>query len=738
MESFMFRWFGNLKIKTKLLIIIITVFLLSFVAQSVSNQPMIRGTIREMYQENIFNVINNIKTIAKASVTTSIRNYLQASAEKGKQFVEHYYKKYQAGFITEEEAFQEIKSLFKEPSFYKIGKNGYMSIVSIGGELLIHPESEGVNIKDYDFMKKVKKMKNGYLEYEWKNENEDSIREKAGWVSYFKPWDLLVWASAYKDEFVGLVDIKSIRDDILNVKLGDTGYPYIVDTDGNVIIHPTLEGQNVYNIKDEKGKYIIKEVINDRNGDIRYYWKNSGEDKARWKKAYFQFMDSIDWVIIGSIYEDEIYRPIDKITNITILVMVIIFVVISVITFFFVRYVSKPIDLLIRGFKKAEKGELEEIPDINRKDEIGRLVYEFNGLIIRLKDSFEKIKNQNNQIKEYNENLQTMVNEKTKQLTERNSELIDLNAQLIVIDAKNERLQSLIRQFTPKATWSHVLDTLETESLEDSMEEIEVTMLFADIKNFTKFAEKFPPKTVLQSLNEIFDMVTKIVYDNKGDIDKFIGDAFFAVFEDPFDCVKATWEISKKLDEINDKNMMSGKTPLYFRYGINTGVVVRGNIGGEIRKDNTLIGDAVNAAQRLEHESIPGQILIARSTYEHIKSKIEVSNEIELSVKGKKNPIRAFYIEKLRNSLEQEIEIKEEKHTEEIGEENKLSEKDSSDGTNMTQNKKNGTKKTDDVKDNESNSEQTSKYQNKIEQTEQKHRKNYPYRKFIHSLGDNH
>lgn len=708
----MIRWFGNLKIKAKLLLIIITVFLLSFVGQTISQQPMIRSTILKMYQENIFNVISNIKTIAKTSVTTSIRNHLQASSEKGKQFVEHYYKKYQNGIITKEEALKEITSLFKDPSFYRIGKTGYMSIVSIDGELLIHPESQGLNIKNYDFMKKAVKMKNGYLEYEWKNENESKTREKSGWISYFEPWGVLIWASAYKDEFTDMINIDTIRDDILSVNLGKTGYPYIIDTKGNVIIHPNLEGQNVYDIQDETGTYIIKDVLKDLNGEIRYLWKNPGEKKARWKKAYFQFMDSIDWVIIGSIYEDEIYAPLEDFTRVTLLIMVIILLMISGLTFFVVNFVSKPIDLLIKGFKKAEKGDLEEIPDIHRKDEIGRLIYEFNGLIIRLKDSFDKIENQNKQIKEYNENLQAMVDEKTKQLTERNGELIDLNAQLIVIDAKNERLQSLIRQFTPKATWTHVLDNLETESLEDSMEEIEVTMLFADIKNFTKFAERFPPKIVLQSLNEIFDMVTKIIYDNDGDIDKFIGDAFFAVFEDPLNCVKATWEISKKLDEINDKNMMSGKTPLYFRYGINTGVVVRGNIGGEIRKDNTLIGDAVNAAQRLEHESIPGQILIAKSTYETIKNKIEVSEEIELSVKGKKNPIRAFYIE----SLQKNDEI-----NEETGQNDTLEE----------QIKGNGTSSNENIDTDEDSGNQDNK-----EQTGSKHKKNYPYRKFIHQSND--
>lgn len=215
----------------------------------------------------------------------------------------------------------------------------------------------------------------------------------------------------------------------------------------------------------------------------------------------------------------------------------------------------------------------------------------------------------------------------------------------------NRRLKKLFTQYTPRATWEHILEVLRDEDDEDEENEckqVYVSMLYGDIQNFTTFAERHTPEEVLESLNEIFEMVTDTIYNNGGDVDNFIGDAFFAVFADPFDCVRCAWEISQKLDKINDERMMSSKTPHFIRFGINTGKVVRGDIGSDVRRNNTLVGDAVNLAQRLEAESIPGQILISNSTYELIKDKVEVSDKHEIKVKGKKEPIIAYFVENVK------------------------------------------------------------------------------------------
>lgn len=260
-------------------------------------------------------------------------------------------------------------------------------------------------------------------------------------------------------------------------------------------------------------------------------------------------------------------------------------------------------------------------------------------------------------LKKTNEELKKEIEERRKaekrlhlaneELIEMAKELNEWNKKLTSINFKNDELQKHFRQYTPRATWSHILKTYEQHSLRDTLSEIDVTMLFGDISKFTKFAEKFPAIEVLESINEIFQIVTSSVYKNDGDIDKFIGDAFFAVFDDPLKALKSAWEISKKIDLLNDDRMMSGKTPLYLRFGVNTGKVVRGDIGGSYRRDNTLIGDAVNLAQRLESSSFPGQILISKATYLLVKDKVKVSEEREINIKGRVKPTKAYFLENI-------------------------------------------------------------------------------------------
>ncbi len=181
----------------------------------------------------------------------------------------------------------------------------------------------------------------------------------------------------------------------------------------------------------------------------------------------------------------------------------------------------------------------------------------------------------------------------------------------------------------------------------NNLDKVSITMLFADIMNYTKFSEKYSPEEVIKQLNEIFEYSSGIIYKNNGDIDKFIGDAFLAVFPTPADALKAAWEISKGTDDINDEYIMSERPPLFFRFGINTGEVVRGDIGGKTRRSNTIIGDAVNLTQRLESESMPGQIIISNATYEKVKHQVNVSKEIKLDVKGREQPVKAYYVEKV-------------------------------------------------------------------------------------------
>jgi len=253
------------------------------------------------------------------------------------------------------------------------------------------------------------------------------------------------------------------------------------------------------------------------------------------------------------------------------------------------------------------------------------------------------------QLEEQNQQMAIDVKLKNLELEDINHQLEEQNDVLNELNRKNELLQAIIRLYTPRSTWTRAHISIEKGDIEIPQEEIELTMVFGDIQNFTKFSERHTPTETINSLNELFELITDYVYYFDGDIDKFMGDAFFAIFIDPRNAILAASKINMALDGLNDERMMSGKVPLFVRIGVNTGVVTRGNVGGRERKDNTLIGDAVNIAQRLEGMSIPGQILISEITYQYVEDMVIASEPVELKLKGKKQAIVGYYIEGLKD-----------------------------------------------------------------------------------------
>lgn len=201
----------------------------------------------------------------------------------------------------------------------------------------------------------------------------------------------------------------------------------------------------------------------------------------------------------------------------------------------------------------------------------------------------------------------------------------------------------LLRKFIPMTVWEKTEDLAENQDFEIPEEEQELAIIFADLESFTTKAELMQPAEVIQMLNCVFEIATKEVYKNCGDIDKFIGDAFLAVFKCPDKAVISAITIQEELSKYNEERISKGMFPTYFRMGLHYGKVIRGSVGGSERYDNTLIGDPINTAQRLESMSRAGGILCSKDIVAQIKS----LNSLEFpyrnfSLKGKGKEIAAF------------------------------------------------------------------------------------------------
>jgi adenylate cyclase len=176
-----------------------------------------------------------------------------------------------------------------------------------------------------------------------------------------------------------------------------------------------------------------------------------------------------------------------------------------------------------------------------------------------------------------------------------------------------------------------------------------VTILFSDVRGFTRMSEKMEPQAVVELLNEYFTEMTDIIFENGGTLDKFLGDGIMAVYGAPVPqadhalrAAKTAMEMQRSLALLNQNFESRGQRALQIGVGVNTGVVTSGNIGSQKRVEYTVIGDAVNLASRLCSNAAPGQILVSESTYQELSGKIPARRLEPIRVKGKEAPVELY------------------------------------------------------------------------------------------------
>ena len=237
------------------------------------------------------------------------------------------------------------------------------------------------------------------------------------------------------------------------------------------------------------------------------------------------------------------------------------------------------------------------------------------------------------------------LSQQRRQLQQQNNLLEKRNQEALILNTRAVMLQEVIKQYTPRSTWEKAdLAALEG-MIEIPDEEVVLTLLFLDIKSFTSFAESRTAAEVIEALNEFFEPVTAIIDRRGGDIDKFIGDSVFAIFPASLSALRAAWEIQESMTRVNQKRQSRGAAELQVRIGLNRGPVVRGNVGGRTRKENTLIGDSVNVASRIEKACAPGRVLISESVLLDVGNGVRVGKRLLMKAKGKAERLPVYFLE---------------------------------------------------------------------------------------------
>lgn len=236
------------------------------------------------------------------------------------------------------------------------------------------------------------------------------------------------------------------------------------------------------------------------------------------------------------------------------------------------------------------------------------------------------------------------INFTTRPLVDSNEEAIG-----VIIGLENITEELRIRNTFKRYVSESIVDQIIDDNLELGMggKLKNVTVLFADIRGFTSLSEKMEPDKVVHLLNKYFTVMIDIVFKFNGTLDKIIGDELMVVFGAPIEienasdlAIQTAMEMQRQLIEFNKIN----DCPIEIGIGINSGNVISGNIGSEVRSDYTVIGDNVNLAARLCSFARPREIIISNKTFKEIKTNFNLEELPPFSVKGKEKLINGWKV----------------------------------------------------------------------------------------------
>jgi adenylate cyclase len=209
---------------------------------------------------------------------------------------------------------------------------------------------------------------------------------------------------------------------------------------------------------------------------------------------------------------------------------------------------------------------------------------------------------------------------------------------------------------------AEVRDMIVNAALEDpdliqpGGQQMEISVLFADIRGFTTISEQLPPSEVVEVLNQYLDSMEEEVFKQGGTLDKYTGDGMMVIFGAPLEqpdhaerAVQAALGMQQAAAEVSRQR--GGTLKLVYGIGIATGPAVVGHIGSKRRLDYTAIGDTVNLAARLEGKAPPGTILVNQTAFEAIQD-IAVVDALEpMMVKGKAKPVVVYKVLRLQKGI---------------------------------------------------------------------------------------
>jgi diguanylate cyclase (GGDEF)-like protein len=303
-----------------LLLVGIAAISLTFSIQSFQS---VEKTIRTSSFQAFNNSIEASYDIVDTALNESIKRYLRGIVVSSAKFITQIQKS------TSLTSVQKTALIQDYINSNKIGDTGYSYILNSKGKLEYHPIFQGRNVSEYRHIQEQIDNDDHFVEYLWMNPNEEKPRKKLAYSIYVEELDFIVSASAYKDELLHFINKTILKDKLNKYQYGDTGYVYVINLTGELILHPSYEGENIRSLIGESADGLLHKIqqsanryslqMNIVNGmsettahaaNIEDYSYQITLDGSTYQKdVLYIYYPYLDWAIVSGISRDELNRP---------------------------------------------------------------------------------------------------------------------------------------------------------------------------------------------------------------------------------------------------------------------------------------------------------------------------------------------------------------------------------------------------------------------------------------------
>jgi len=434
------------------------------------------------------------------------------------------------------------------------------------------------------------------------------------------------WTLLVDNNYAGRQDMveaakKAVEQFSRSILLSQSEIIFAVEKDGNI----AMATSNIELRSEEKDSLVRLLEMESPGLQTAFI----GGEKYIFQSFYFI---PFDWYIVISEKEQVFYGDARVITLQTIITLCAASLLALILLILITRRLTNPMKKIVQAMETIiNTADLSSRVDVEYNDETGMLAQVFNKMTEELDRAYS-------QIKRY-------------------------AFDAVLAGKKEERIRHIFQKYVPNDVIERFFASPEKMLVGDNRK---LSILFSDIRSFTTISEGMAPDDLVNSLNRYFSGQVDIIYNRKGIVDKYIGDAIMAFWgapekhdDDALQSVLSGLEMIDAVVKFNENQRKLGKCEFHIGIGLNYGEVTVGNIGSERKMDYTVIGDAVNLASRMEGltKTYHCDILISESLFEELRKTGAENLQYRLldtvAVKGKTKGVKIFTVKKSLSPEEQ-------------------------------------------------------------------------------------